>query len=453
MLLVSAADGATRVLKTLQGSGDWPQAARFSRDGQYVAYDWPQEKDSAEHDVFLLSVDGGHETRLVQHPADERLLGWSPDGRGILFSSDRSGSVDMWFLPVTRGKAQGTPELVKSGVERIRPLGFTRDGSFYYGQAQPGCDVYITRMDPQSGRILAPSEKLITRFQGKNSWPAYSPDGKSLAYTTSRGHSLWSVNFPNIVVIHSLETGQEREFATKFQRLFKLRWPLDGRFIYLGAQGMGYYRLDTQTGEFTRILRRESPSTFFLDFDVSPDGKVLIYERVDTRGHEKGKILSRDLATGEEKQLLEVNDIDHFSISPDSRWLALLDYPKEKVLRVMPLGGGEPKELLRFEEDRNFHSQVAWTADGKHIFFQRNEPAAPGETSRRPVWWWIPAQGGEPQKLTLGISGILLGLSAHPDGQRIAAFGYSRGPAPESPAVWVMENFLPTVNGSKQASR
>jgi Tol biopolymer transport system component len=175
-VLVSAADGATKVVKTFQKhefSPGYPEVARFSRDGQYIAYNLRQKKSSSEHDIFLITIDGSREVRLVAHPADDLFFGWSPDGKGILFASDRTGSLDMWFLPVSGGKAQGAPVLVKTGMERSVPFGFTQDGSFYYtqGQGRWMYDVYDARVDFQSGRILEPPELLIKHHQGRNSWP------------------------------------------------------------------------------------------------------------------------------------------------------------------------------------------------------------------------------------------------------------------------------------------
>jgi len=446
IVLVSAADGATKVLKTFQGRGRWPQGIRFSRDGQYIAYDQPQEENAPEHDIFLISVDGSNEVPLVKHPAHDLLLGWPPDGKGILFASDRTGSLDMWFLPVSGGKAEGAPELVKGGVEEILPMGFTQTGSFYYAQGQWMLDVYVAKMDPKSGKILAPPEKAIKRFEGRNSWPEYSPDGKFLAYASTRSRTFQAAKQPNILCIRSLETGKEREFTTKFRRLAGPRWSPDGQSIYVAAwdyQGMGIYRVNAQSGEFiTAIVRTEPPASLHRH-EISPDGNTFIYERQD---NPKGpfRILSRDLTTGEEKQLYAGEYRAMFSISPDGRWLALINQDKKKVLRVMPASGGEPKELLRFEEKRSYFGSIEWTADGKYVLFPKMHP---GKDEARFALWRIAAEGGEPQELNL-VMAPFQDLSAHPDGQHLALD--SPGSTRKLPAVWVMEHFLPPAAGSSK---
>jgi Tol biopolymer transport system component len=438
IMLVSAADGATKVLKT----GGWPQGTmRFSHDGQYITYDQPQEENAPEHDILLISVDGRDEVPLVKHPAHDLLLGWPPDGKGILFASDRTGSLDMWFLPVSDGKPQGAPELVKAGVEEILPMGFTQTGSFYYAQGHTMLDVYVAKMDPRSGRILAPPEKAIKRFEGANSWPAYSRDGKSLAYITTRRRSFQAAAFPNILCIRSLETDKDREFTTKFRRLADPSWSPDGQSIYVAAwdyEGMGIYRVNAQNGEFTLMVRTDPPASLH-DHEISPDGNLLIYERRDNP-KESPRILSRNLTTGEEKQLYAGNPksgLLNSSLSPDGRRLAFLNMDKEKVLRVMPASGGEPKDLLRFDEDRPYLPSIEWTADGRYILFPRLHAT---KDKQQFALWRIPAQGGRPEELGL-VMAEFEDLSAHPDGQHLALF--SSGFVWKSATIWVMENFLP----------
>jgi Tol biopolymer transport system component len=444
IVLVSAADGATKVLKTFQGRGSWPRGIRFSGDGQYIAYDQLQEENAPEHDIFLISVDGSHEIPLVKHPADDRLLGWPPGGKGILFASDRTGSLDMWFLPVSGGKSAGAPELVKGGVEEILPMGFTQTGSFYYAQGQWMLDVYVAKMDRESGKILAPPEKAIKRFEGRNSWPEYSPNGKYLAYVSTRSRAFQAAQQPNILCIRSLETGKEREFTTKFRRLAGTRWSPDGHSVYVAAwdyQGMGIYRVNVQNGEFTPIVRTEPPASLYRH-EIPPDGSIFIYERQD-KPKEPFRILSRDLTTGEEKQLYAGEYRATFSITPDGRWLAFINMDKKKVLRVMPASGGEPKELLRFEEDRSYFGSIEWTADGKYILFPRLHST---KDKQQFALWRIAADGGEPQELNL-VMAPFQDLSAHPDGQHLAFD--SPGSVRKFATIWAMENFLPLAGSSK----
>ena len=94
--LMSAQDGSIRVLKTLGWHG--PQGVAFSPDGRQIAYDMPRDNSTSQRDIVVLATDASREHIVVEHPADERLLGWSGDGRSVVFSSDRSQSPGIWSI-------------------------------------------------------------------------------------------------------------------------------------------------------------------------------------------------------------------------------------------------------------------------------------------------------------------------------------------------------------------
>ncbi|RLD88448.1 MAG: hypothetical protein DRJ29_17310, partial [Bacteroidetes bacterium] len=110
--LVNAENGSVRVLKTLTGK-NWMNNMSFSPDGQYIVYDYPPEEYSQDRDIYVISADGGHEISLIKHPANDYVLGWVPDGKDILFASDRTGTFDAYVIQVAGGKPLGEPKLIK----------------------------------------------------------------------------------------------------------------------------------------------------------------------------------------------------------------------------------------------------------------------------------------------------------------------------------------------------
>ena len=223
--VISVVDGSVRVLKTLDS---YSLKIRFSPDGRCIAYD-ARQQDSDNSDIFLLAADGSREIRLVEHPADDQLLGWTPDGSHILFASDRSGAMSAWMIRVADGKPQGSPELVKQDIGQALPIGFTRSGAFYYGLEIGATDVYTAEFNPATGRVLTQPQSATQRFVGSNSSPAWSPDGQSLAYISSRTPRLLG-HHPEVISIRSLKTGEERDLSTKLGFLWgPIRWSPDGR--------------------------------------------------------------------------------------------------------------------------------------------------------------------------------------------------------------------------------
>jgi hypothetical protein len=134
IVLISVSDLTIRVLKEFDSSRiqyNKTTNMTFSPCGNYVVYDFPAA-DSGKSDIYVLPKDGGPKIPLIEHPANDLLLGWTPDGGNVLFLSDRRGTTDIWSLPVRAGKANGVPVLVREGVGKIASQGFTKEGAFYY---------------------------------------------------------------------------------------------------------------------------------------------------------------------------------------------------------------------------------------------------------------------------------------------------------------------------------
>lgn len=446
--LVSVVDGSLRVLKVVDSRQ--PHVGPFSPDGRYLVFDFPRKQDSTEHDVFLLDLDGGAESVLVEHPANHQVLGWSPDGRGVLFTSDRTGPPGIWIISVANGEPKGVPELVKSGLEGIVPLGLTRTGALYYGLFTGIRDAFVAQVDWASGKVVSPPQPVSERFVGHNRMPTWSPNGKHFVYLSDRGSRLARQSFP-ILVIRSLETGQERQLSPKLA--FEPPWsPLclsvDGGFVFAAARNekgdAGLYRIDTQTGEVSPILLSESGTTALMP-TVSPDGNSILFLR-EGFADKSSSIVMREIETGREKELyraLRPSFISNFVLSPDGETLAFRwanqDYDVLDILKVVPLAGGEPRDLLRAQVPKNHNisglAGLAWTRDKKYLVFGRwtghPEAEQPVKLLR------ISAKGGEAEELGL-VMHRLWGLRMHPDGHQI---GFTAGD--RKPEVWLLENFLP----------
>ena len=437
IVLVSVADGSMRVIKDLGiHSTAW---GSFSPDGRYIVYNFQPKEDTPNHDISLLSTDGSSEISLVKHPAHEFVLGWTPDGKNILFASDRTGTFDAWVIHLSEGKPQGVPELIKKGIGKIWPMGFTQKGSFYYGISQDKWDVYIATLDPNTGKILAQPKKEIKRFEGSNNSPDYSPDGKYLAYVSVRGTKTFISGLPNVLCIRSLENGEERELFPELKGIILPRWSPDGRTILLFGMDKkdrsGIYQIDAQTGEVKPIVQ----NMLIKYYSWTLSGKAVFYTIKDPN-NKLSCIIMRNLDTGEEKELYRQSSptsMSGLALSHDGSWLAFVE--GNKILKVMPAAGGETRNLFELKKAESIRGRgIAWTPDGLHILFVKGWP--------RGELWRISAKDGEPQKLGLEMIRLRY-LSVHPDGQHIAFS--SLGSTTKIQEIWVMENFLPEIKAEQ----
>jgi len=423
MMLVAVADGSAKLLKAI-GKNPSPGAV-FSPDGRYIAW-------ATTEGISLFELKTGTESLLIPDRSKHNVLGWAPDGKHILFSSERSGSADAWLVAVAAGKAQGEPMFVKKDWGSL-PMGFTRSGAFYYAVDNNVWGVRIAELDPAIGNVVSPSQSAFQR--GNMRTPDWSPDGRSLAGVVASESS-------RALIIRSMDTGEERELRVGERTIqwSGIRWTPDGKAVVVTSsevgKGKNLIRIDVQTGQVTSMMPLPVLSAV-PRFEISPDGNTIFYVR-------KPGLVAHDLRSGQEKVVIEKRGLYAGLVSPDGQRLLIAVFEsKSQVLLVMPAAGGEARELVRVDGEKEvpFWGSPAWTPDGRYVAFLKGVKGVAEIPYRERQWqlWRVAAEGGEPQRLGLNVAGQLTGeLRLHPDGRRVAIDDVK-----VNLEVWVMENFLP----------
>jgi Tol biopolymer transport system component len=445
--LISTINGSLRLLSDLRHR-IYPTALRFSSDSHHIIYDRLVDKLNPERDIYLLNINTGQETPLVQHPADDYLLGCSFDGQWLVFASDRTGDLGLWIASISGTEIQGEPKLVKPIDERILPIGLTRGGSLYYGVVKVTEDVFVVDLDPQTGKVTSTPRKMVESYEGGNFTPSFSPDGKSLAYVSRRGNSPYPTNVGNALVIRSLDTGKEKVFYREIwgmglRYIGGLKWSPDCRFvIFYGMTDnsvQGEYRIDLKVGEISQIFLC-GPDERLTGGAYGPDGKL--YSARINFGTGSSAILMRDLQSGQEQELIRFPRAEgriRMGLSPDGKRLCFfnVDTDGERTLSILPTSGGEVMELWNFEETQGRISGIHWSPNGRFILFSALE------LSDKPIWdlWRIPMEGGTPEKAGLQRSFGIYSLTISPDGHGLGFA--SRGGYSTDSELWVLEDFLP----------
>jgi len=443
------ADGSVRVLKTMEKGQSWQDCVCHSPDDRYIVYDRPVEEDSGNYDIYLLATDGSGEIPLIKHPANDKLLGWAPGRKEILFLSDRTGTWDAFVINVEDGKPEGSPIRIKSEIGKVTPMAFTQDGSFYFGMYTRWFNTYIATFDLATGKLQAPLSQPIV---GSSYYPEWSPDGDYLAYISEKINPAGPGFFDDTLHIYSLKTRKEREVPCELKRFRNLRWSPDGRSILVTASyrknrqegySGGIYLIDVENGNVTTLVEYApgtvGPGTWrrFIS-EWSADGKAIFYVN-------RGLLLMRELETKKEKQLFSDTNLGgHLAPSPDGQGLVFGLYDIEKEagsILIMPISGGKARELLKFQRLGMIYSFV-WTPDGQQVLFLRVEDEGTGSMQAVSLWR-ISSEGGDPQKLWKSEK-IFRELRLHPDGRRIAFYTMN-----VDTEVWAMENFLPNIEDKR----
>ncbi len=442
--LIHVADGFVQELKAWSGTVPNEQRMSFSPDGRFLAYDFPVNDEPQNNRISVLRISDRKDVSAVTHPANDRLLDWSPDGSAILFTSDRAGSKGVWLQPVDDGAPQGASVLVMHEIQDdIQPLGFTRDGDYYYSTLDADQRrIFTTSLDLEFGLVSDPPIQL-PQNSGFNEGPEWSPDGKFLAYIR---------NGKNIVV-RTIETGAEHSFVPETMRGIwtvggaerYLRWSPDGRQL-IAPQDKVLYLVDVKTGKVIPMVtgRRSRFGRW------SPDGKEIFYVRQTGLNDGKVQIVSMNLETEHQEVLyiskMQAEYVSSLELSPDGLWLAFSDQvlaqssdDVETVLTVMPAQGGQPRLLLR-TPGSEIVNVVGWTPNAREVLFTRNHKLAANPST---TLWRTGIDGGEPGKIELGFN-VLNSIRFHPDGKRVAFDSGRRGTQ-----IWVMEDVLSALDKSK----
>lgn len=435
---VSAADGSVKTLKSLE----WrqPQGLSLSPDGRYLAYDVLERQDATDRDIFILAADGSGETAAVKNPGVDSNPVWTPDGSRLIFTSNRSGKFGLYALDVREKKAQGAPRLLKPDAGQIALRGFVRSGALYYLQTTSDLNVYRAELDPATGSLRGAPTPLATTYVGNNSQAALSPDHKRLAYLSSRGAArefgarggagAWTV------VVKSLDSQTEKTFAPA-PDIYRIRWFDNGNALLL----------------IERDARRRRPVLYKLDVDsgavslLAPDAKGL------PQGYEYfpiGGIVERDLASGELKPIYQVDGdrrVWDLSLGPDGQTFALLmgsaGTQQTRGVALVNRDGTGVRTLLEQPVGSNAqdlvvspYSGIAWSADGKRVFFVRYSKSGEGEVC------WIAAGGGRP--VSTGIRAKNLAWIRLADDTLIYTAGVQN-----QVELWEFDNLLPLLKASR----
>jgi Tol biopolymer transport system component len=353
----------------------------------------------------------------------------------------------MWAVPVQNAQTAGDPFLVQADFGN-KSKKMTRSGRLVYNTSVEMTDVYALDIDRVTGESPGIPKLITTSHYGKHESPAWSPDGKKIAY----------VRNANLLCVRSLEDGREECAESGMAWISWVSWSPDGRSVALSSVGglptkTGVRIYSAQTGTVSTLFEVERP--LFSPLGWSANSKELLWIRYVVKDATKPpleqetthELVATDVATKEERILdARLNSGWNFGavmqLSPDRTRIAyvLSDGVKKEVsIVVHDLKDRQRRAVVTLSEDKAYLLSPVWSPDGRMIEFHVVDRTTKPTTTTVRV---VAADGSWEKKIGTGKLQVVGRRSQDawsPDGTKLAVT-LSGGPTQE---LWAMENFLP----------
>jgi eukaryotic-like serine/threonine-protein kinase len=449
-------------LTSLTGSELFPT---FSPDGEQVAFSWNGTKQD-NWDVYVTLVGSSDVRRLTSDLAEDARPAWSPDGRQIAFVRQRSDDSTIHVVSPLGGAERRVGDFRGADSLDWSPdskwLAAGNSGQLNFGWLsflpRPGSEgprgIYLVSVEGGAARPL-----IVSKSNHVDSKPAFSPDGRRLAYAScesSRGGIVGmrdcDVALVEVDLFRGTAQRSRRLTAQRSSYIYSLAWTRDGSTIVYAADSSLWRvsidgdhapeRIQDATDDtaiapalarsrdrlaFTRmsldidIYRFEAggpvqlvAGSSFLDSDarLSPDGRRLAFASARAKG--EGELHDVWIAGADgsnPQQLTHGPGGDQGSPywSPDGRRIAFDSRGEDFHIHLWMIDadGGAPRRLTAEVGDQVVPT---WSHDGQWIYYSWWQ----GNT--RDIWR-MPADGGTPERLTHGAAGAFACESA--DGQSL----------------------------------
>jgi Tol biopolymer transport system component len=252
--------------KKLISSTRFDSSPQYSPDGKKIVF---VSNRSGSFEIWVCDSDGQHPVQLTSQTRSGSPR-WSPDGRQIIYDSVAEGSADIYVINAEGGQAR---RLTTDPSEDIVPS-WSHDGQWIYFCSSRSGSLQIWKMPAAGGPAIQ-----ITKQGGFDN--VESPDGRFLYYAKGRGvPGIWRV---------PVKGGAEVPVLDHRQAGYLRHWAVVERGIYFATAEDPVHPLieffNFATGQITPVARIEKQiPTGLSGLAVSPEERKLIYSQNDQIG-------------------------------------------------------------------------------------------------------------------------------------------------------------------------
>lgn len=364
------------LLNTTEGT--W-MSVDVSPDGQQIVFD-------LLGDIYIMPISGGAAKRVIGDMSYETHPKFSPDGKTLLVTSDRSGGENIWTYHID---SSDWKQITKDDDKHYQAAEWTPDGEYIIAsKGNRNLKLHIYHKDGGAGAQLIKEPETLKAIE-----PAFGPDERYIWFSSRRGAWNYNAQMPQYqIATYDRETGVIEAKTNRYGSAFAPTLSPDGQWLvyvsrHNAESGIIRRHLPTGTEEWLAypVQRDDQESIATLGvypaMSFTPDSKALIasyggkINKIDINSKEStiipfevndtifyGPRVKFDYRISDSTKML-VTQIRDPKISPDGKKVAFTALNR---LYIAGVDGANPQRVTT----NNFtEAMPAWSPDGKQLVF------------------------------------------------------------------------------------
>jgi Tol biopolymer transport system component len=403
-----------------------------SPDGQTIVF------DLLGH-LYTMPASGGKATAITSGLGYDAQPRFSPDGKRIVFVSDRSGGDNVWIVSLD---GTDTVQVTKGNDFGYVSPEWSPDGKYIVASKSGGlggaAKLWLYNVDGGNGLALITGAPPALKATGA----AFGKDPRYIWYAARQGDWQYNAIGPQYqIFVYDRENGKTSQMSTRFGSAFRPALSSDGKFLvyatrYQTKTGLRIRNLDTQAEDWLAFpvqrddMESRAPLDAYPGYSFTPDSKAVVVSyggeiwRVPVDKGAATKIpfeAEVKLEMGPEVKFayrvdttstFTAHQIRDIAPSPDGTKLAFSSLDR---VYVMDFPGGKPTRVS--SNDVGEH-QPEWAPDSKSLAWVTWDDQKGGQIMR--ASW----QGGKATPVVSQLTqnpGLWSDLAWSPNGDRIVA--------------------------------
>lgn len=361
-------------IKTNEGT--W-MSLDVSPDGKTLAFDFLG-------DIYTMPITGGKATPFTSGMAFDSHPKFSPDGKRVLFISDRSGGENIWWFSLDK---KDSLQVTQGNTDHYQSADWTPDGKYVVGsRGTRNLKLWLFHFEGGSGAQLIDKPDNLKTIE-----PAMGPDERFIWF--AQRTSAWNYNaqFPQYqLAVYDRDNGDIETKTQRYGSAFSPTLSPDGSWLVYGTrhnEDTGLVLRNLKTGDERwlayPVQHDEQESIASLGvlpaMSFTPDSKSLVasyggkFHRIDIAGGQAidipfemdtelhlGPLVNFKYPIADEKEMV-VTQVRDAVISPNGKQIAFTALNR---LYIMDLPNGKPRRISNFKFTE---AQPTWNADGTQL--------------------------------------------------------------------------------------